>query len=356
MADGATSRVLTAIRKHGRSYDPSQSTISFGELCAVDELCDLIDGLCGVVEEAEAADLVDVVRPAERRPRRLRNGLDDGTLLTIHHDPWRTQRIGPDASGAWLDVDILVDEGRSDGGTCGSSLWASSLAAIDFLCEPGRGRLEALVAGRSVLELGAGLGFVGKSLSLLGAQSVVCTDMPEQLALLQKNLERGCPPPRASARGELRSCGFVWGTRPEEVFSRHWDLVVGCDVCYDTKCVPHLAASLAELLVRAKAGASKVLLVAPSRVDFRYGRDGVGSGGRDSEPAVRPDYEYLLDTLASAVRSHTPPSADDAGPRRELHVERAASIPSGSFPRGSWPLGETPPSVDVLLLTLSRDS
>ena len=205
------------------------------------------------------------------------------------------------------------------------------------MCEEEGRRLRELVVGRSILELGSGVGFVGLSLSALGASRVLCTDLPEQMPLLEKNLARG----RRDDAGLLESCSFVWGTRPVSVFSGGlWNLAIACDCCYDLKCVPDLAASLHALTLEGAA----VLISAPSRVDFAYHRCHHDSGD-NAEQSALPDYEALIDALMSRITAQE---------RSLLRVERVGSFPSSSFPQGSWPLGDTPPTVDVLMLQMEH--
>ena len=96
--------------------------------------------------------------------------------------------IGPaaDCSVESLYVQPLIDLGRSSGGTCGSSLWCAALALVQWLHK--HPQHSHLFAGKNVLEIGAGIGFVGISLRKLGALRVVLTDLKQQLPLLRKNI------------------------------------------------------------------------------------------------------------------------------------------------------------------------
>ena len=78
-------------------------------------------------------------------------------------------------------------------------------------------RLEKLIRGRAVLELGSGLGYVGCALAALGARRVLCTDVPTQLKLLEFNIQQNAT---ALGRGAaaVGCTPFVWGTRPAAVF------------------------------------------------------------------------------------------------------------------------------------------
>jgi hypothetical protein len=191
-------------------------------------------------------------------------------------------------------VRVLTDMRLAWGGTCGSGVWASSSALVEWLGADA-GRLD-LVRGRSIVELGAGVGFAGQSLLLLGASRVLLTDRPAQLPLLRENC-------KANGSG-AECCAFLWGTRPREarvVFRRAWDLVVACDVVYDKRHVGALAQSLHALLGKG----TRALLALPSRTDFGY-RRGAGRGApfrcavEWAQPL--PDYLALLDALGARAR------------------------------------------------------
>ena len=47
---------------------------------------------------------------------------------------FRLERVGPDAHNAYFDVKVYSDMDRAWGGDCGSDLWASSPALINWMC------------------------------------------------------------------------------------------------------------------------------------------------------------------------------------------------------------------------------
>lgn len=51
---------------------------------------------------------------------------------------------------------------------------------------------RSIVTGRSVLELGAGLGLASIVCAHLGAAQVTATDRPEFMELIQRNVDRNC--------------------------------------------------------------------------------------------------------------------------------------------------------------------
>ena len=97
---------------------------------------------------------------------------------------------------------------------------------------------EGLFGGKSVLELGAGLGVPSIVASLDGASSVLATDIPSAVPLLRKNIRR-------NTQGEtIRVSPLDWTsfTHPG-----HFDLILGADLVYIKEMFPHLLSLLTQL-------------------------------------------------------------------------------------------------------------
>lgn len=84
-----------------------------------------------------------------------------GRSVVVLHDLQECEQWDDDAHASTLDR-------SAHGGTCGSVVWTSSTALVSWL-GGAPDRLRSLVAGASVLELGAGVGFVGTALARMGA-------------------------------------------------------------------------------------------------------------------------------------------------------------------------------------------
>lgn len=99
-----------------------------------------------------------------------------------------------------------------------------------------------------VLELGAGCGLVGIALSLLGAKSVVLSDLELCVPTLQRNIDRNISGP---AKECIRTAPFIWGqnTSPLTVHGK-FDIVVAAEVLYDEEDSKLLAESAVHLLAR----------------------------------------------------------------------------------------------------------
>ena len=222
------------------------------------------------------------------------------------------ERIGPGPDDLYHDVHTISDPHRAFGGTCGSSMWCASTALTSWLCED-PARLRQYIVGRSILEVGSGLGFTGISLAALGARRTLLTDVSDQLPLMRVNLDTN----RALLDGRwIGSCAFEWGARPPRIFKQlKPDLVVACDVIYEEESVAQLAKSFAALLQARTSShrwestprVTRALVSLPDRIDFCYTRHG--------DPEVLPDYQLFLDTLDRIMRGW-------------LHVEELEVIPS----------------------------
>jgi 2-polyprenyl-3-methyl-5-hydroxy-6-metoxy-1,4-benzoquinol methylase len=78
-------------------------------------------------------------------------------------------RFGADGNPNMIEVALAV----LPGGAIGSVVWRGAVVLCELLA-----RRRALVAGRRVLELGAGVGLVALVAARLGAASVLATDAP----------------------------------------------------------------------------------------------------------------------------------------------------------------------------------
>ena len=236
--------------------------------------------------------------------------------------------IGTEVHGAF-NMNVLHDLRKTCGGTCGSVLWAASTALAGWLCAR-PSRLDLFV-GRTVLELGCGLGFIGTAMHKMGARDVLVTDLPRQLPLVRRNLAANADMDGHAAQGHLRCCGFAWGRRPRTVFRHAWDLVVGCDVVYDRDCVDPLVQSLQSLLLLTSGtNRCKVLLALPDRTEF-------GFHVRTAHGELLPklDYELLIHRLQKQLSG-------------QLRIEMLDTVSSKDA-------ATTGSSIDVLLLSLCDD-
>lgn len=152
-----------------------------------------------------------------------------------------------------VQIDIL--ENRlliAAGGTTGLRTWEAALHLGQFLCTN-----RNLVAGKRVLELGAGTGYLSILCAKhLGAAHVIASDGSEDVVdtladnFCVNNIPWGYG---TSSEGSISPKLLKWGhalVGTEEVewnAGRTIDLVVGADITYDHKVIPSLVATLSEL-------------------------------------------------------------------------------------------------------------
>ena len=103
---------------------------------------------------------------------------------------------------------------------------------------------------KSLLELGAGVGFTSLIAETLGATDVVISDGNEDvLKLAEKNILINIP---ESERQYIRTAKIRWNTEDENNFmldkyNKPWDYIVAADVTYLKKNRPDLISSIAKL-------------------------------------------------------------------------------------------------------------
>ena len=126
----------------------------------------------------------------------------------------------------------------------GVTMWKAAPRLADFLQSN-----PELCKGKSVLELGAGLGLVGMTALLQGAESVVMTDGDSQtLAQMRLNVKDNC----SADECETISCRqLLWGSPQMDVFEKQcgrFSTILGADVIYTAESIEPLFDTVACLL------------------------------------------------------------------------------------------------------------
>lgn len=153
-----------------------------------------------------------------------------------------------------VHIDIL--ENRSliaAGGTTGLRTWEAALHLGQYLCLNG-----SLVAGRRVLELGAGTGYLSILCAKgLGAAHVTATDgseevvdtLPENFAVNDVQWSYDTSGVTVVSPKLLKWGHALVGTEESEWNGGHrTDLIIGADITFDKTVIPSLVATLRELL------------------------------------------------------------------------------------------------------------
>jgi predicted nicotinamide N-methyase len=135
------------------------------------------------------------------------------------------------ASDCWLTLKEKTQ--IISNGTTGLSTWTAAFVLVDWISSH-----RDLFAGKSVLELGSGTGFVGLSAALLTeAAHVELTDChPDVLRLLGENVEVNRAQDRVTV-SELDWCSFTSPSRPVPAFVVASDVVFDPSICEPLSCV-----------------------------------------------------------------------------------------------------------------------
>ncbi len=158
-----------------------------------------------------------------------------------------------DLPGFRLDVAAVRDQqallDAADGFSTvpyGLLLWESAIALSGYLCErPG------LVAGREVLELGAGVGLSGLTAARLGAHVTLSDHEPAALEVCRRNA-------MANAMAPPRTIQADWRNWPE---TRTYQVILGADIVYERE----IHTVLVRLLATCTRPGGCILLTDPGR-------------------------------------------------------------------------------------------
>lgn len=146
-----------------------------------------------------------------------------------------TVRITPLPTFPSLSKQLAVVQDAREG--CGGHLWHAALA----LCRHLERWPDAQLAGRRVLELGAGTGLVGMYLARRGAE-VLLTDLPVMQPVLERNVRHNFVVPDRPPQTAV----YSWGTplAAGSPLGGRWDVVVAADCVYIEAAFEPLLASL----------------------------------------------------------------------------------------------------------------
>jgi len=130
----------------------------------------------------------------------------------------------------------------------GAAIWNGANVAVSYLEKLG----PSALAGKSVIELGAGVGFTSLVAEALGADDVVITDGNEDvLRLADENIAINSD---KRAGSSIRTARLRWNTAEDEApllkakNGQPWDYVIASDVTYRKAAWPDLLACIAHLL------------------------------------------------------------------------------------------------------------
>ncbi|EEH48232.1 protein-lysine N-methyltransferase [Paracoccidioides brasiliensis Pb18] len=146
---------------------------------------------------------------------------------------------------------VITSENRGlilSSGTTGFRTWEAALHLGTYLSTP-EGR--ALIAGKNIIELGSGTGFLSMyCLKCLGARSVTATDRdPALISSIQDCVMRN-----SLDSSRIHADIWEWGNpfQPHRLSSsgksyQSFDVALGADLIYDRELIPLLSSTLREL-------------------------------------------------------------------------------------------------------------
>ncbi|PKA62938.1 hypothetical protein AXF42_Ash007734 [Apostasia shenzhenica] len=174
-------------------------------------------------------------------------------------------------------------------GDTGCALWPSSLFLSEFILS-----YPKIFSNKVCFEAGSGVGLVGIALAHVGPSNVILTDGDHSsLEIMRRNMELNHLTSKVS-------CQYLsWESATEIELSYYGATVVlGADIMYDPKCIPHLVRVLRILLSSKKRCANK----APVRDinDHQNAEDGVDYA-RNFELAE--EFEIPVAYLAAVIRN-----------------------------------------------------
>lgn len=153
----------------------------------------------------------------------------------------------------------------------GTTVWDSSMVFVKFLeqnCRKGE-LSHSRLAGKRVIELGAGCGLAGLGMALLGCH-VVASDQIEVLPLLMRNLDRNmarakhspAESPYLGSLGTVEVVELDWGNEEQiRALKPPFDYIIGTDIVYKEQLLQPLLSTLLGL-----AGPKTTILVSFSHL------------------------------------------------------------------------------------------
>lgn len=167
---------------------------------------------------------------------------------------------------AGIEIFALADSRLIDKHGTNSWVWPAAQAFVRYLVDTEAARQER-TSPLSVLELGAGTGFVGMAFAAQAPQPccVTLTDLPSALSILQTNASLN------GAHVNVHVRELSWGDSCAAETLRNssdFDLIIGCDVAYDNNAHGLLLHTLDQLaLTTEHVQRSRVMLAIPDRDD-----------------------------------------------------------------------------------------
>ena len=132
-----------------------------------------------------------------------------------------------------LDKELSFNQGHANNvDVVGLTVWDGCLVLSKYF-EKVYQECETALDGRTVLELGAGVGVVGISISVLGAQ-VTITDCEWLVETMKENVDLN----KQYAKYPVQVRELYWGRDLDQWRGTKWDYVIAADTIYQQELVP----------------------------------------------------------------------------------------------------------------------
>jgi 16S rRNA G966 N2-methylase RsmD len=160
--------------------------------------------------------------------------------------PFEMALAGGDNKTLKLKLEGFTLDSDESAQSTGVTLWNAAPRLARYLCSEEK-VAEELIRGKSVLELGAGLGLCGMVAHHLGAKTVVLTDADTiTLQQMRTNLEKNCGDDNDNNFISCRQ--LIWNNRSQMEDCGNFDTVLGADVIYTVESLDPLFDTVAFFL------------------------------------------------------------------------------------------------------------
>ena len=122
----------------------------------------------------------------------------------------------------------------------GSIIWEGALVLAKYMEDNAQE-----FKGKTVIELGAGIGLVGIVSALIGCSSITITEIGKLIPLIRENIELNIEDPNVRKRVQVKELN--WGEHVEGKFDKSYDYIVGSDIVYDKSTFEILIKSFKDL-------------------------------------------------------------------------------------------------------------
>ncbi|KAH7667289.1 Lysine methyltransferase protein [Dioscorea alata] len=158
---------------------------------------------------------------------------------------------------------LCLQSASTDYDLTGQIVWPGAVLLNNYLSQN-----SEMLKGRSVIELGSGIGVTGILCSRFCDEVVLTDHNDEVLEILNKNIELQSSSGNSSYAG-LTAEKLEWGNKDdiEQILQKHprgFDIILGADICFQQSSIPLLFDTV-ERILQFRAGQCRFVLAYVSR-------------------------------------------------------------------------------------------